>query len=54
LLKYETISGEEFKIAFEQGLDQLTVVVEAGKEKIEEERRLYREMDEKSDWLLKR
>ncbi len=47
LLKYETISGEEFKIAYDEGIEALTEKVESTKGKIEEERRLTREQEEK-------
>jgi len=47
LLKYETISGEEFKIAYDEGIEALTERVESTKGKIEEERRLTREQEEK-------
>lgn len=47
LLKYETISGEEFKIAYDEGIEALTEKVESVKGKIEEERRLTREQEEK-------
>ncbi|MBE0449397.1 MAG: ATP-dependent zinc metalloprotease FtsH [Clostridia bacterium] len=47
LLKYETISGEEFKVAYDEGIEALTEKVESTKGKIEEERRLTREQEEK-------
>jgi len=46
LLKFETISGEEFLIAFEEGLDALTSMVESHRDKIEEERRIFKEQEE--------
>jgi len=46
LLKFETISGEEFLIAFEDGLDALTSMVESHRDKIEEERRIFKEQEE--------
>ena len=46
LLKFETISGEEFLIAYEEGLDALTSMVESHRDKIEEERRIFKEQEE--------
>lgn len=46
LLKFETISGEEFLLAFNEGIDTLTVEVEAAKGQIEEERKAFREQEE--------
>jgi cell division protease FtsH len=46
LLKFETISGEEFQIAFEKGLDALSEEVDTSREKVEDERRAVREQDE--------
>lgn len=43
LLKYETISGEEFNIAFDEGLEVLSEKVDSAKQKLEEERRITRE-----------
>lgn len=39
LLKYETIDGEEFKVAIEQGLDALDAFIEENKAKIAEEKK---------------
>ncbi|MBM7561910.1 ATP-dependent zinc metalloprotease FtsH [Fusibacter tunisiensis] len=46
LLKYETISGEEFKLAFDEGMDALAEKVETEKAKIEEERKLTKAQEE--------
>lgn len=46
LLKFETISGEEFLLAFEEGLDALTTMVESHRDKVEEERRVFKEQEE--------
>jgi cell division protease FtsH len=46
LLRFETISGEEFQIAFEKGLDALTEQVDSSREIVEEERRASRAQDE--------
>jgi len=46
LLKFETISGEEFLLAYEEGLDALTSMVESHRDKIEEERRIFKEQEE--------
>ncbi len=46
LLKFETISGEEFNMAFNEGLDALAVSVDASREIVEEERRAVREQEE--------
>ncbi|MDH8679649.1 ATP-dependent zinc metalloprotease FtsH [Fusibacter bizertensis] len=46
LLKFETISGEEFLLAFNEGIDKLTIEVEAAKGQIEEERKAFREQEE--------
>ena len=46
LLKFETISGEEFKVVFEHGIDTLTEQIDKSREKVEEERRAVREQDE--------
>lgn len=46
LLKFETISGEEFQLVFNEGLDALTSSVNNSREKVEEERKAYREQDE--------
>ncbi len=46
LLKFETISGEEFLLAFNEGIDVLTVEVESAKGQIEEERKAFREQEE--------
>lgn len=46
LLKFETISGEEFLLAFNEGIDALTVEVESAKGQIEEERKAFREQEE--------
>lgn len=47
LLKFETISGEEFKIAFEEGMERLIERVEADREVVEEERRLVAEEEKR-------
>jgi cell division protease FtsH len=47
LLKYETISGEEFKLAFDEGMDALSSKIDQEKEKLEQERQLSREQEEK-------
>lgn len=47
LLKYETISGEEFKIAFDEGIDALSQTIDSQRELIENERREIREREEK-------
>jgi len=46
LLRFETISGEEFQMAFDHGLDALTEQVDSSREIIEEERRASRAQDE--------
>ncbi|GAB6106974.1 ATP-dependent zinc metalloprotease FtsH [Fusibacter bizertensis] len=46
LLKFETISGEEFQLAFDQGIDALTVEVESVKNQLEVERKAVREQEE--------
>lgn len=46
LLKFETISGEEFQIAFDKGLEALSEEVDSSREKVEDERRAVREQDE--------
>ena len=46
LLKFETISGDEFNMAFNEGLDALSVSVDASREIVEEERRAVREQEE--------
>jgi cell division protease FtsH len=46
LLKYETISGEEFKTAFNEGLEALDVNIISRDQKIEEERKQARELEE--------
>ncbi len=46
LLKFETISGEEFQLAFNEGLEALTSSVNNSREKLEEERKAYREQEE--------
>jgi len=46
LLKYETISGEEFKTAFNEGLEALDANIISRDEKIEEERKRARELEE--------
>jgi cell division protease FtsH len=46
LLKFETISGEEFQLVFNEGLEALTSSVNDSREKMEEERKAYREQDE--------
>ena len=46
LLKYETISGEEFKMAFQDGLEALDEMVSSQNEKIEEERKRLKELEE--------
>jgi len=46
LLKFETISGEEFQVAFEKGLEALSEQVDSSREKVEDERRAVREQDE--------
>lgn len=46
LLKFETISGEEFQLAFNEGLDALTSSINNSREKLEEERKAYREQEE--------
>lgn len=46
LLKFETISGEEFQLAFNEGLDALTSSVNNSREKLEEERKAFREQEE--------
>lgn len=46
LLKFETISGEEFQLAFDQGIEALTSKLDSEREKIEEERRITREQEE--------
>lgn len=38
LLKFETISGEEFKMVIDQGLEALTTSIDSNREKIESER----------------
>lgn len=47
LLKYETISGEEFRLAFEEGIDVLTENVTTHRIKIEEEKRVAKELEER-------
>ncbi len=47
LLKYETISGEEFKIAFAEGLDALDEKVVVENQKREDERRLAKELEDR-------
>lgn len=47
LLKFETISGDEFKMAFENGLEALASHIEENREKIESERKAVREKEEK-------
>lgn len=47
LLKYETISGEEFRLAFEEGMDVLTENVTTHRIKIEEEKRVAKELEER-------
>lgn len=47
LLKFETISGEEFKVAFDDGLEALSEKIEGEKTKIEDEKRLAKELEEK-------
>ncbi len=47
LMKYETISGEEFRLAFEQGMDVLTESVTTQRVKIEEEKRVAKELEER-------
>lgn len=47
LLKYETISGEEFKLAFEEGIDVLTDKITSEREKIQEEKRVAKELEER-------
>ncbi|GAU76100.1 ATP-dependent zinc metalloprotease FtsH [Fusibacter sp. 3D3] len=47
LLKYETISGEEFRLAFEEGMDVLTESVTTHRVKIEEEKRVAKELEER-------
>ena len=46
LLRFETISGEEFQTAFEKGLDALTEQVDSSREIVEQERRESRAQDE--------
>lgn len=46
LLKFETISGEEFQLAFNEGLDALTSSINQSREKLEEERKAFREQEE--------
>jgi len=46
LLKYETISGDEFKTAFNDGLEALDKNIISRDEKIEEERKQARELEE--------
>lgn len=46
LLKFETISGEEFQLAFNEGLDALTSSINNSREKLEEERKAFREQEE--------
>ncbi len=47
LLKYETISGEEFKLAFENGIEALSEKITSERSKIEEEKRLAKELEER-------
>lgn len=46
LLKYETISGEEFKLAFNDGLEALEEKVTSDTKKLEEERLRIKELEE--------
>lgn len=46
LLRFETISGEEFQLVFDKGIEVLAEQIDSSKEKIEEERRAFREQDE--------
>ena len=46
LLRFETISGEEFQLVFDEGIEVLAEQIDTSKEKIEEERRAFREQDE--------
>ncbi|MDN5297715.1 MAG: cell division protease FtsH [Clostridiales bacterium] len=46
LLKYETISGEEFKTAFNDGLEALEAKISSENQKIEEERKRAKELEE--------
>ncbi len=47
LLEYETLSGEEFQIACEQGMDALKEKIEADKKKREEDRKKRKEAEVK-------
>ncbi len=49
LLKYETINGEEFLVAIEQGVDALVEFVEDNKKKLEEDKKLRKEEQEKQE-----
>ena len=46
LLKFETISGEEFLLAFNEGIDVLADKIDTVKSQVEEERRQAREQEE--------
>lgn len=46
LLKFETISGEEFQVAFSEGIEALTVKIHQNRETIEGERKAAREQEE--------
>ncbi|MBF4695613.1 ATP-dependent zinc metalloprotease FtsH [Fusibacter ferrireducens] len=47
LLKYETISGDEFRLAFEQGMDVLNEKITSQRTKVEEEKRVAKELEER-------
>ena len=47
LLKYETISGEEFRLAFDEGMDVLVEKITSERSKIEEEKRVAKELEER-------
>ncbi len=53
LLKYETINGDEFRVAIEQGVDALVEFVESNKQKIEEDKkqRLQEKAKEQAELL---
>lgn len=54
LLKYETISGEEFKLVIEEGMEALSEKVEAEKAKLKEEKRIIKEREERELEALNR
>lgn len=46
LLEFETLNGEEFQVAFDQGLEELKVLVEGNKKKIAEDIKKAKEQEE--------